>query len=31
VDTGRKETSLDTRGKFTLSIAYVSCICLSPF
>ena len=23
VDTGRKETSLDTRGKFTLSIAYV--------
>lgn len=23
VDSGRKETSLDTRGKFTLSIAYV--------
>ena len=24
VDTGRKESSMDTRGKFTLSLAYVS-------
>ena len=27
VDSGRKESSLDTRGKLTLSIAYVSTWC----
>lgn len=25
VDTGEKQSSLDTRGKFTMSIAHVSC------
>jgi WD repeat-containing protein 61 len=27
VESGKKETSLDTRGRFTISIAYVSTVC----
>ena len=30
IDSGKKETTLDTRGKFTMSVAYVS-IALSGF